>query len=95
MSGFIYLAAIVGVGWLVLWTIRDPKQPRWDWWPIDWWPFDTQSEEAAQIEAEKQAPVMSSARQAIPWRERGKSVRGIRRAATPARPNGMSPWQRP
>ena len=90
MSGFIYLIALAGVGWLVLWTIRDPKQPNWYWWPIDWWPFDTRSEAAAATEAEKQSAVMSSSRRAIPWRERGKSVGGVRRAANLTRPPSRS-----
>lgn len=89
MSSIIYLIAAAGIGWLVLWTIRDPKQPNWDWWPIDWWPFDTRSEEAAAAEAEKQASAAASSRQAIPWRERGKSVR---RASRLARPNRSRPW---
>ncbi len=92
MSSFIYLVAMVAVGWLVLWTIRDPKQPNWDWWPIEWWPFDTQSEEAAAAEAEKQASMVSSSRQAIPWRERGKSARSVRRASNLARPTRSTPW---
>lgn len=92
MSSLIYLVAMAAVGWLVLWTIRDPKQPNWDWWPIEWWPFDTLSEEAAAAEAEKQLPAGLSPRQAIPWRERAKSARSVRRAANLTRPNRSRPW---
>jgi hypothetical protein len=92
MSGFFYLCAIVAVGWLVLWTIRDPKQPNWDWWPIDWWPFDTRSEEAAAKEAEQQVSVVSSSRRAVPWRERGRSVKSVRRATNLSRTTRSRPW---
>jgi len=91
MSGLIYLVALVGVGWLVLWTIRDPKQPNWHWWPIDWWPFDTRSEQAEAAEAEKQVSVLSPSRRAIPWRERGTSVRRVTRLARS--PDRSRPWR--
>jgi hypothetical protein len=92
MSSLIYLVAMAAVGWLVFWTIRDPKQPNWEWWPVEWWPFDTHSEEAAAAEAEKQATAaMGSRPQAIPWRERGKAMR--RRARVVRRENRVRPWR--
>jgi hypothetical protein len=52
---FIYVIVLLAVAWLVLWTIRDPKQSSWGWWPIKWWPFDTRSENVAAAEVEKRA----------------------------------------
>ena len=93
MSSFIYLLAMAGVAWLVFWTIRDPKQPNWEWWPIEWWPFDTHSEEAAAAEAEKQAAAgaTGSRPRAIPWRERRKAVR--RPVRVVRRQNRVRPWR--
>jgi hypothetical protein len=93
MSSLIYLIAMLAIAWLVLWTIRDPQQPNWDWWPIEWWPFDTMSEEAAAAEVEKQAALAAS-RQAIPWRERGKVAQRARRVARATRKNHTTtrPW---
>jgi hypothetical protein len=70
MSGVIYLVALAAVGWLGLWTIRDPKEPKWDWWPIDWWPFDTQAEAEAQQAAEHARQEGVRGRRVVPWRER-------------------------
>ena len=70
MSGLIYLVTLGSVGWLVLWTIRDPKLSKWDWWPIDWWPFDTQAEADAQKQRDQQRADFADRRRAVPWRER-------------------------
>lgn len=80
MSSLIYLIAMVAVGWLVLWTIRDPKQPRWDWWPIEWWPFDTQTEADAEKAAAQQAVEAPGRGPALPWRERRAANRSSRAA---------------
>ncbi len=40
MTGVLYLLALIAVGWLVAWTIRDPARPT-----SVWWPFDMQGEE--------------------------------------------------
>jgi len=70
MSALIYLVAIVSVGWLVLWTIRDPKVPKWDWWPIDWWPFDTRAEADAEKQGDQQRAELAGRQRVVPWRER-------------------------
>ncbi|HSU05511.1 MAG TPA: hypothetical protein VLI93_08060, partial [Acetobacteraceae bacterium] len=72
MSGLIYLMAMAGVGWLVFWTIRDPKEPKWDWWPIEWWPFDTHDEEAAEFTKPDVKPEagIPSHKHAMPWHNR-------------------------
>jgi 2-polyprenyl-6-methoxyphenol hydroxylase-like FAD-dependent oxidoreductase len=70
MSALIYLVALGSVGWLVLWTIRDPKAPKWDWWPIDWWPFDTRAEADAQMQGDQQRAELTGRQRAVPWRER-------------------------
>jgi hypothetical protein len=80
MSGIIYLVALAGVGWLGLWIIRDPKEPKWDWWPIDWWPFDTQAEAEAQQAAEQQRLETLRGRRVVPWRERRAVGRQNQRA---------------
>ncbi len=89
MSSFIYLLAMVGVAWLVLWTIRDPKERTWEWWPIEWWPFDTDAE--AQIERaaenERQAALDAGGRRDVPWRERRVQQRRGGRSHNPR-------WQR-
>lgn len=87
MSSLIYLITMAAVGWLVLWTIRDPKERKWDWWPIEWWPFDTDAE--AQIErttAEAQQTAGASMRsQATPWRDRSAQLRQAARPGIPRR----------
>jgi hypothetical protein len=71
MSSLIFLVAMAGVGWLVLWTIRDPKEPKWEWWPIEWWPFDTEAEaQQEQVEAEAREAAAAAGHRAVPWRER-------------------------
>jgi hypothetical protein len=84
MSGIIYLVAMAAVGWLVLWTIRDPKEPKWDWWPIDWWPFDTQVEAEAEQTAEQQRLEALRGRRVVPWRER-RAASWRNERATPSR----------
>ncbi len=83
MSALIYLVALGAVAWLVLWTIRDPKEPKWEWWPIEWWPFDTESEAAVAAAAEAEDPP-SGGRQAVPWRERRRMTQRKRRTARTA-----------
>jgi hypothetical protein len=86
MSSLIYLVAMAAVGWLVLWTIRDPKVAKWDWWPIDWWPFDTQTEADAQRIADQQRAEAASRRRVVPWRDRSSvSWRTRREIASPTR----------
>ena len=85
MSSFIYLVAMLAVAWLVLWAIRDPKEPKWDWWPIEWWPFDTDTE--AKMEQEgaeaRQAAASAGHRRAVPWRERSGGSRRTTDAGKP------------
>lgn len=98
MSSLIYLIAMLAVGWLVLWTIRDPKEPKWDWWPIDWWPFDTQSEEALAGSADGDGPPNTYRGQAVPWRERRSMNRPHNRSGRiqpVSRPAHRQPMGRP
>lgn len=76
MSSLIFLIAMAGVGWLILWTIRDPKEPQWEWWPIEWWPFDTDAEaQQEQAAAEARAAAAAASHRALPWRERRQQQR--------------------
>jgi hypothetical protein len=90
MSSLIFLITMSSVGWLVLWALRDPKEPKWDWWPIEWWPFDTQAEAQAEAEAAaalaEQQSVTDRARvrQAVPWRQR--RIPQPRRVPQPRKP---------
>ena len=83
MSALIYLVAMVSVGWLVLWTIRDPKVPKWDWWPIDWWPFDTQAEADLQKQGNQQRADAAGRQRAVPWRERRSNTSRTQRVISP------------
>jgi hypothetical protein len=35
MQGLYYLAMLIGVVWLAVWSVLPPEQRRWGWWPFD------------------------------------------------------------
>ena len=76
MTGVLYLLALIAVGWLVAWTIRDPERPTGAWWPFD------MKGDASVVPPHGRAAVAKrrwvlAPQTALPWRRRGADDEAI------------------
>jgi len=62
MQGLYFLAMLIGVGWLAVWSILPKPYTDTRWWPLAWSPFDMRQDVEPAVAARAEAAPVRSRR---------------------------------